>query len=79
MPSGSFSVSVFGDFLPRHLFGRLHALCSYLRCLALALALLLRVWLGALPAFDAVIVDQVSAVVPVLRLMGRKTKASDAT
>lgn len=34
---GPFSVTVFGDWFPRHVFGKLHALCAYIRCLIVAI------------------------------------------
>ncbi|GAQ78823.1 Alpha-1,3-mannosyltransferase [Klebsormidium nitens] len=61
---GSFGVHVYGDWLPRHIFYRFHALCAYLRCLYVAWAVVL-LW----GSFDVVIADQVSAVIPVLRWM----------
>ncbi|PON31624.1 Glycosyltransferase subfamily 4-like, N-terminal domain containing protein [Parasponia andersonii] len=61
--SGSFPVSVYGAFLPRHIFYRLHALCAYLRCLFVALCVLVR-W----SSFDVILVDQVSVVIPLLKL-----------
>lgn len=57
-------VRVHGDWLPRHIAGRLYALCAYLRCCWAALALLL-----LYPRFDVVILDQVSAPIPILRLL----------
>eukprot|EP00897_Mesotaenium_endlicherianum_P006045 jgi/Mesen1/5469/ME000273S04704 len=63
---GSFPVNVYGDFLPRHVLYRLHAVCAYVRCMFVALCMLL-CW----PAFDVVIADQVSAVIPILRLRPR--------
>ena len=35
--AGLFPVTVYGDFLPRHVFYRFHAVCAYLRCLFVAL------------------------------------------
>ncbi|KAK9199085.1 hypothetical protein WN944_014272 [Citrus x changshan-huyou] len=61
--NGTFPVTVYGDFLPRHFFYRLHALCAYLRCLFVALCVLLR-----LSSYDVIIADQVSVVIPVLKL-----------
>lgn len=52
--SGVFPVSVYGDFLPRHIFYRFHAVCAYLRCIFVALCVLL-MW----PSFDVVLADQV--------------------
>lgn len=60
---GSFPVTVYGDFLPRHIFNRLHAVCAYIRCVYVAICMAL-LW----PRFDVVFADQVSAVIPVLKL-----------
>ncbi|OWM90794.1 hypothetical protein CDL15_Pgr011554 [Punica granatum] len=60
--SGSFSVTVYGSFLPRHIFYHLHAVCAYLRCIFVALGVLL-MW----PLFDVILADQVSAVIPILK------------
>ncbi|KAM1041807.1 hypothetical protein FF1_030987 [Malus domestica] len=56
-------VTVYGAFLPRHIFYRLHALCAYIRCLFVALCMLV-MW----PSFDVILTDQVSVVIPVLKL-----------
>ncbi|KAI4387987.1 hypothetical protein MLD38_000367 [Melastoma candidum] len=61
--SGVFPVTVYGSFLPRHLFYRLHAVCAYLRCIFIALCMLV-LW----PSFDVVLADQVSVVVPLLKM-----------
>ncbi|KAH7512662.1 uncharacterized protein LOC107432555 [Ziziphus jujuba] len=61
--SGTFPVTVYGAFLPRHIFYRLHALCAYIRCLFVALCLLV-MW----PSFDVILADQVSVVIPLLKL-----------
>lgn len=61
--SGVFDITVYGAFLPRHIFYRLHAVCAYLRCLFVALCLLF-MW----PSFDIILADQVSVVVPILKL-----------
>ncbi|CAH8258609.1 unnamed protein product [Arabidopsis lyrata] len=61
--SGIFRVTVYGSFLPRHIFYRLHAVCAYLRCLFVALCVLLG-W----SSFDVILADQVSVVVPLLKL-----------
>ncbi|CAL0310681.1 unnamed protein product [Lupinus luteus] len=66
--SGNFPVTVYGSFLPRHIFYRLHALCAYLRCLFVSLCVLF-MW----PSFDVVLADQVSVVIPILKLK-RSTK-----
>ncbi|BFG29854.1 hypothetical protein CerSpe_161280 [Prunus speciosa] len=61
--SGTFPVTVYGAFLPRHIFYHLHALCAYLRCLFVALCMLV-MW----PSFDVILADQVSIVIPLLKL-----------
>ncbi|OWM88585.1 hypothetical protein CDL15_Pgr002352 [Punica granatum] len=60
--SGAFLVSVYGSFLPKHIFYRLHAVCAYLRCIFFAPGILL-MW----PSFDVILADQVSAVIPILK------------
>ncbi|CAI5982502.1 unnamed protein product [Closterium sp. NIES-65] len=69
---GTFPVHVHGSFLPRHIAGRFHAVCAYLRCLWAALCIVISVWLRWIPAVDAIITDQVSAVHPILRLLPAK-------
>ncbi|XP_024008175.1 alpha-1,3/1,6-mannosyltransferase ALG2 [Eutrema salsugineum] len=66
--SGLFRVTVYGSFLPRHIFYRLHAVCAYLRCLFVALCVILG-W----SSFDVILADQVSVVIPLLKLK-RSTK-----
>lgn len=61
--SGVFDITVYGAFLPRHIFYRLHAVCAYLRCMFVALCLLF-MW----PSFDIILADQVSVVIPLLKL-----------
>ncbi|KAM7278690.1 hypothetical protein ACFE04_005824 [Oxalis oulophora] len=61
--TGTFPVSVYGDFLPRHIFYRLHAVCAYLRCIYVAICLLFFA-----PSFDVVFADQVSVLIPLLKL-----------
>ncbi|KAI9085953.1 hypothetical protein K1719_032030 [Acacia pycnantha] len=61
--AGTFPVTVYGSFIPRHIFYHLHALCAYLRCLFVALCVLF-LW----PSFDVILADQVSVVIPVLKL-----------
>ncbi|OMO74751.1 Glycosyl transferase, family 1 [Corchorus capsularis] len=61
--AGIFPVTVYGDFLPRHIFYRLHAVCAYLRCIFVALCVLF-MW----PSFDVILADQVSVVIPLLKL-----------
>ncbi|XVF01939.1 hypothetical protein REPUB_Repub04eG0133000 [Reevesia pubescens] len=61
--AGIFPVTVYGDFLPRHIFYRLHAVCAYLRCVFVALCMLF-MW----PSFDVILADQVSIIIPLLKL-----------
>lgn len=61
--SGVFDITVYGAFLPRHIFYRLHAVCAYWRCMFVALCLLF-MW----PSFDVILADQVSVVIPILKL-----------
>ncbi|KAK6132476.1 hypothetical protein DH2020_033776 [Rehmannia glutinosa] len=61
--SGTFPVTVYGAFLPRHIFYRLHAVCAYLRCIFVALCVLF-----LYPSFDVVIADQVSVVISLMKM-----------
>jgi alpha-1,3/alpha-1,6-mannosyltransferase len=64
---GQLDVRVYGDWLPRHLFGTCHLLCAWLRHVWLCLALIL---VGG--AFDAAVLDQISLGVPLLQLVRRR-------
>ncbi|GMH05583.1 hypothetical protein Nepgr_007423 [Nepenthes gracilis] len=61
--TGAFPVTVYGDFLPRHISYHLHAVCAYLRCFFVAMCVLL-MW----PSFDIILADQISVVIPLLKL-----------
>ncbi|KAJ9509932.1 hypothetical protein QJQ45_011463 [Haematococcus lacustris] len=63
--SGIFNVIVAGSWFPRHILGRCLALCAYIRCILVALHI---AW-GHKVQYDVIIVDQVSAVIPVLKLL----------
>ena len=65
---GTLPVTVVGDWLPRHIFGRFHALCAYIRMIYTALYV---VFFSGL-ASDIVFCDQVSVCVPFLRIGGFK-------
>lgn len=67
--TGAFSVRIYGNWFPRHILGRFYALCAVLRCTIAAFFLAMRVWSGNIADYDVVIVDQVAAVVPVLKLL----------
>lgn len=64
---GTLDVTVVGDWLPRTLMGRCYALCSYIRMVYASVYL--SVFSAAAPTPDVVFVDQVSACVPVLKLL----------
>eukprot|EP00053_Salpingoeca_punica_P010430 m.93758 g.93758 ORF g.93758 m.93758 type:complete len:404 (-) comp15384_c0_seq1:124-1335(-) len=61
---GSVNVTVYGDWLPRHIFGRMFALCAYIRMCYLALAVLLLHGRDV----DVYFCDQISACIPLLRI-----------
>lgn len=63
--SGSFPTRVHGDFLPRHIAGRLHILFALLRNIWLAI----RVGLSPRERHDVLVCDQISVCVPILRLL----------
>ncbi|XP_043279865.1 alpha-1,3/1,6-mannosyltransferase ALG2 [Venturia canescens] len=60
---GTIPVIVVGDWLPRHVFGKLFALCAYLRMTYAAICIY---FLGLEP--DMVFCDLVSVCIPILRL-----------
>lgn len=63
---GTLKVTVYGDWLPRHVFGYLHAVCAYVRMIYLAFAVLIVT--GS--EYPVMHVDQVSCCLPVLRWFG---------
>eukprot|EP00249_Psilotum_nudum_P014200 c24717_g1_i1 orf=146-1396(-) len=65
--NGRFTVTVYGDFLPRNIFYLAHAICAYIRCIYVALCMRF-FW----PSFDVVLTDQVSAVIPFLKCRSSK-------
>lgn len=67
--TGQFAVITAGNWFPRHVLGRFVALCAIIRCTLAALYLALRVWSGNIPDYDVIIIDQVSAVVPLLKML----------
>lgn len=72
--TGAFSVLVAGGWFPRHVFGRLHAICAVIRCALASLYVAWRVYAGAVPPYDVVVVDQVAASVPLLRFLLQNTR-----
>jgi alpha-1,3/alpha-1,6-mannosyltransferase len=67
--SGDFAVLVSGGWFPRHVLGRLYALCAVVRCALAAIYLAMRVWSGNIPDYDVVIVDQVGPGLGLCRLL----------
>ncbi|KAJ4460332.1 putative mannosyltransferase [Paratrimastix pyriformis] len=63
---GTLSVTVLGDWIPRSFFRRFAALFAYVRMLYLALGVAL---FG--PSFDVIVCDQISACIPILKLLTR--------
>ena len=61
---GTLDVTSAGDWLPRHVFGRLHALFAYIRMIYVAFYLVF----VSRYAPDVIFCDQVSACIPILRL-----------
>lgn len=57
-------IRVHGNWFPRHIFGFAHALCAVFRCWIVALAICFS---GT--KYDAIFVDQVSAVLPLFKLL----------
>lgn len=62
---GTLPVTVVGDWLPRTVFGKCYALCSYLRMVYAALYL---IFCSSVDP-DVVFVDQISACIPILNWM----------
>ncbi|KND00720.1 uncharacterized protein SPPG_03836 [Spizellomyces punctatus DAOM BR117] len=65
---GTLKVSVAGDWLPRHLFGKGYILFAILRSVVLSFSLCL----GHSGQYDLLVVDQLSASIPVLRFANAK-------
>ncbi|KAJ3000887.1 Alpha-1,3-mannosyltransferase-like protein [Globomyces sp. JEL0801] len=70
------NVRVVGDWLPRHFWKKGHALCAILRSLYLAIVLIWHVHVE-FNHYDLLIVDQVSASIPLLRLTNTKVQMAD--
>lgn len=62
-------VTVFGDFFPREIFGKLHIVFAIIRSLWLCLRLF---FISFKTKYHAIIVDQLSIGIPILRLTGAK-------
>ena len=66
---GRLNVHVAGDWLPRHILNKGHALFAYLRMIYVAIYL---VFFSKMK-FDIIFCDQISACIPILRFSGAKT------
>lgn len=66
--SGLLNVHVYGDFLPVSVLGKLHILCAIVRQLYLGVRLVVSRESGQ---YDYFFVDQLSFIVPLLRIFGR--------
>lgn len=64
--SGYLPVSVYGDWLPRTLFGKCYALCAYIRMIYLSVCLLV-----SQHRPDVIIIDQISIPIPLLKFKTR--------
>jgi len=62
-------VKVKGSWFPRSINGRAMALCAYIRCVLMAIAICCESWRNG--AYDVVIVDQVSVAVLIIRAFSR--------
>ncbi len=72
--AGAFSVAVAGGWFPRAVAGRLIALCAVIRCCLVALHIAALCWRRRAGPYDVVFVDQVAAVLPLLRLLLPRTQ-----
>ncbi|EFA03871.1 Alpha-1,3/1,6-mannosyltransferase ALG2-like Protein [Tribolium castaneum] len=70
LKNGEFPVQVYGDWLPRHLFGRFQALCAYIRMIYLTLVYAIFYRTTQKP--DVYFVDLIPMAVPILKLFGEK-------
>ncbi|RKP07100.1 alpha-1,3/1,6-mannosyltransferase ALG2, partial [Thamnocephalis sphaerospora] len=66
---GTLDVRVYGDFLPRAIFGRFMVLCAIIRGIYLAFVVTL---LGKVRCTDVVFCDQLSAWIPILKRAGAR-------
>lgn len=73
--TGGFAVYTAGSWFPRHVFGRMLALCAYVRCILVALYIAWRCFVGGPnSSYDVVIADQVAVVVPIVKLLIPRTR-----
>lgn len=64
---GTLEVRVAGKWVPRNVMGRMHAWCAYWKCVVVAWSIAWDAWKERNQP-DVVLVDQVSVVVPLLRM-----------
>mmetsp|Transcript_3905 Transcript_3905/g.24707 ORF Transcript_3905/g.24707 Transcript_3905/m.24707 type:complete len:419 (-) Transcript_3905:985-2241(-) len=64
---GTVDVHVTGGWMPRHVGGKMHACCAYLKCAVVAWTIAWDQWKGR-RKHDVIVVDQVAFVVPLLRM-----------
>ena len=62
--NGEFDVNVYGDWLPRHIFGKFYLICALIRMIYVCSIILLR----HRSAYDVYFVDQLSGCIPLLKL-----------
>lgn len=68
---GTLHVEVYGDWLPRSIFRRVHTLCAIIRNLYVAGVLVGKHWKAG-GYYDIIFCDQISASIPLLKLSGAK-------
>ncbi len=61
---------MYGDFLPRHIFGKFHILCAMLRNIYCSLRILFSPRSILNPKFQIFLVDQISIAIPILKMNG---------
>lgn len=62
-----------GDFIPRNIAGKGYIIFAIMRSLYLAISIVASVWFAG-ARFDVLVVDQLSASIPILRLTGAKVQ-----
>lgn len=70
--NGTIPVMVVGDWIPRSVFGRLLALCAYIRIIFAAIYVSL--YLSRIENIDLIFCDQISVGIPILKLSKCKPK-----
>ncbi|KAG2483209.1 hypothetical protein HYH03_017907 [Edaphochlamys debaryana] len=65
--TGGFAVRTAGGWFPRHIAGRMLALCAYVRCVLVAVHIAWRCYMGTTERYDVVVADQVAVVMPIVK------------